>query len=256
MKDVLRSTWLRSAASLAIGVAAWQVVATFVTPNSLFVVPFSDVAIAEYKWFADGTIWYHLYVSGLEFAAGFALATVVGIAMGAVIGISRSADALISPWVALMYSTPLVAITPLYILVFGIDLASKIALVFTIVVFTISVNTSAGFAAAESKYVELARAYGASQRHMVMKVLFPSALPFILTGLKLASGRAIIGVVVGEFFAARAGIGFLVSEAGTSFQMARLYAGVMILSIAGLLLFRFFDLLGRRLTPWREAAPL
>ncbi len=251
----LHAPLVRQSLSIALGLVVWQLIATYVFPNSLFFVPFTEVLAAEVRWFSTGTIWRHIVVSGLEFLVGLGVATVVGIVVGALIGVSGVADALISPWVALLYSTPLVAITPLYILLFGIDLASKMALVFTIAVFTIIVNTAAGFRTAEGRYVELARAYGASQMQLVRKILFPSAVPFILTGLKLASGRGIIGVVVGEFLAARAGLGFLVAEAGASFRMAELYAGVLLLALAGLLIFKIFDQLERLLTPWRDVRP-
>jgi NitT/TauT family transport system permease protein len=237
--------------SVAVGLVVWQLVGMTVLRNSLFLVPLSDVLRAEYRWFVGGTIWYHLYVSGAEFLVGFTLASLAGIGIGALMGMSKTGYQILNPWIALLYSTPLVAITPLYILVFGIDIASKAALVFTIAIFTVIVNTAAGFRAAEAKYVELGRAFGAPPLQMVTRIMFPSAAPYILTGLRLASGRAIIGVVVGEFFIARAGIGFLIAQAAASFQIADLFAGVLLLALAGLLCFRFFEWLEVRIAPWR-----
>jgi ABC-type nitrate/sulfonate/bicarbonate transport system permease component len=239
-------------ASILTGLVLWQVVAATALKHSLFIVPVSDVIHTEIHWFASGFIWYHLYVSASEFLIGFSLAGVAGIIIGAIMGMSRIGSLVLSPWVALLYSTPLVAITPLYILLFGIDITSKAALVFTICVFTVIVNTAAGFTTAEAKYVELAHAYGASSFQMVRKIMFPSSVPFILTGLRLASGRGIIGVVVGEFFISRAGIGFLINQAAQTFQISSLYAGVVLLAAFGLASFRFFEWLERRLAPWRE----
>jgi ABC-type nitrate/sulfonate/bicarbonate transport system permease component len=204
-------------ASILTGLVLWQVVAATALKHSLFIVPVSDVIHTEIHWFASGFIF------------------------GAIMGMSRIGSLVLSPWVALLYSTPLVAITPLYILLFGIDITSKAALVFTICVFTVIVNTAAGFTTAEAKYVELAHAYGASSFQMVRKIMFPSSVPFILTGLRL-----------GEFFISRAGIGFLINQAAQTFQISSLYAGVVLLAAFGLASFRFFEWLERRLAPWRE----
>jgi len=238
------------AASLCLGAGLWQATALFVH-DSLFWVPFSAVVRAEIAWFADGSIWPHLWVSGQELLIGFGCAIVVGTAVGAVMGVSRLSYNLLNPWVALLYTTPLVAIVPLYILLFGIDVASKAALVFTICVFTVVVNTVSGFHAAQRRYVDLARSYGATRLQTVWRVMFPSALPFILTGYRLAIGRGLIGVVVGEFVIARAGIGFLISQAGQTFQMAQLYAGVLLLAVVGLVSFQALELLERAVCPWR-----
>lgn len=238
--------------SILVGLAIWQIIASTALKHSLFIVPVSDVVRTEIHWFASGFIWYHLYVSASEFLIGFSLAGIAGILIGAIMGMSRVGGLVLSPWVALLYSTPLVAITPLYILLFGIEITSKAALVFTICVFTVIVNTAAGFTTAEAKYIELAHAYGASNFQMVRKIMFPSSVPFILTGLRLASGRGIIGVVVGEFFIAKAGIGFLINQAAQTFQISSLYAGVILLAGAGLASFRFFEWLERRIAPWRE----
>jgi ABC-type nitrate/sulfonate/bicarbonate transport system permease component len=242
------AAWI--ALSLGLGAGLWQVTGLFVH-DSLFWVPFSAVAQAEIAWFADGSIWPHLWVSAQELLIGFGCAIVAGTAIGGVMGMSRLSYNLLNPWVALLYATPLVAIVPLYILVFGIDVASKAALVFTVCVFTIVVNTVSGFHAAQRRYVDLARSYGATRVQMVWKVLFPSALPFILAGYKLAIGRGLIGVVVGEFVIARAGIGFMISQAGQTFQMAQLYAGVVLLAVFGLLSFQALELLERTICPWR-----
>jgi NitT/TauT family transport system permease protein len=248
-RGVPRAAWV--ALSLCLGAAAWQATALFVH-DSLFWVPLSDVLRAEAAWFADGSVWPHLWISAQELLIGLGSAMVVGTLIGALMGVSRVSYNLLSPWVALLYTTPLVAIVPLYILLFGIDVASKAALVFTVCVFTITVNTVSGFQTAQSRYLDLARSFGASRLQMVLKVMVPSALPFILTGFRLAIGRGLIGVVVGEFFIARAGIGFLISQAGQTFQMAELYAGVLLLAVAGLISFQALELLERVACPWKD----
>ena len=239
-------------ASVLAGLVVWQFVGSVPLRGSLFFVPFSAVARAQVAWFADGTIWPHLLSSGLELFGGFLLASLVGVAVGGAMGTLHSVQAFLNPWIAILYATPLVAIFPLYILVFGIGLAAKTALVFTLAVFPIAINTLAGFRAAESRYVELGRSFGATRWQMARKILFPSALPFVLSGFRLGFGRGIVAVVVGEFFASTQGIGYLIAEAGATFRPARLYAGVMLLGLVALASFACFDWLERRVSPWKS----
>jgi ABC-type nitrate/sulfonate/bicarbonate transport system permease component len=230
----------------------WEFVVRTFMADSLFIVPISEIAVELYRWFSEGTIWPHIWVSAQEFLAGFALAIAVGIAIGVVMGFSKSVYSLLNPWVALLYATPLIVMTPFFILVFGVGINSKIALAFTVGVFPMIVNTAAGLRASEEKFIELARSFGASSRQMVLKILFPSAVPYILSGLRLSSGRALMGVVVGEFFISRAGVGFLIAQAAQTFRIARLFAGVALFAFAGMAMFALFEWLERRLTPWRH----
>ena len=238
--------------SIVVVGALWEVVVRTLMADSLFIVPLSEIFVELYVWFSEGTIYPHIWVSGSEFLGGFGLAVVVGIAVGVVMGFSKGVYVLLNPWVALLYATPLIVMTPFFILVFGVGISSKVALAFTVGVFPVIVNTAAGLRASEDKYIELARSFGASPHQMVTKILFPSAVPFILSGLRLGSGRALMGVVVGEFFISRAGVGFLIAQAAQTFRIGRLFAGVALFAFAGMGMFALFDWLERRLTPWRH----
>jgi NitT/TauT family transport system permease protein len=239
-------------ASIILVGSVWEFVVRTFMADSLFIVPITEVGGELYTWFSEGTIWRHIWISGQEFVLGFALAAAVGILIGIVLGFSKAAYAIFNPWVALLYATPLIVMTPFFILLFGVGVKSKVALAFTVGVFPMIVNTAAGLRTSEDKYVELARSFGASSRHIVQKILFPSSVPFILSGLRLSAGRALMGVVVGEFFISRAGVGYLIAQSAQTFRMARLFAGVALFAFAGMAIFAFFEWLERRLTPWRH----
>lgn len=238
---------------LAAGIlAAWEVSGRTIFEKSLFMCSFSEVVAALYEWFATGSIWPHLRTSLAELALGFLLSAVCGILIGVLLGSNKGLYNLINPWVGILYVTPMVAVTPIFILAFGIGIASKVALIFCLAVFPIIVNTSAGFRAVDERYLELAKSFCAKPRDLAFKVRLPASLPFILSGLRLGSGRAVIGVVVGEFFLAREGVGYLIAQASATFATADLFAGVIIFGVIGLSFFYLFEILEQRFAPWRE----
>lgn len=231
---------------------AWEIAGRTIFANSLFIGPFSEVVAALYEWFRTGFIWPHLRTSMAELIIGFAISAVVGVMIGVILGSSNRLYTLLNPWVGILYVTPMVAITPVFILAFGIGIASKVALIISLAVFPIIVNTSAGFRSVDKRYLELAASFNASRRDLAFKIRLPASLPFILSGLRLGSGRAVIGVVVGEFFLAREGVGYLIAQASATFATADLFAGVIIFGLIGLSFFYTFEVLERRVAPWRE----
>src|SRR5207244_10487772 len=133
-----------------------------------------------------------------EFIWGFALAAAVGIVLGILIATSEVARDFVDPWISALYSTPTVALAPMFIFIFGIDAPSKMAVVFLLAVFPVVINTATGMRSTEQVYIDAARSFSASRRQIFTKVLIPSALPFIVAGLRLGIGRGLVGVVVGE----------------------------------------------------------
>lgn len=253
-RRVTRSSfsWLQHLVLAGLVLGLWEVAARTYFADSLFLAPVSEISQVLYDWFATGFIWPHLRTSMAELFLGFALSIVFGVLIGIVIGSSRGLYTLLNPWVAILYASPLVAITPLFILAFGIGIASKVALVFSVAVFPIIVNTSAGFRSVDTRYLELARSFSASRWMVATRVRLPASAPFIITGMRLASGRAVTGVVVAEFFVAQNGVGYLISLSSATFRAADLFAGVIIFAVVGLALFYFFELLEKRLASWRR----
>lgn len=240
--------------SLATGLVLWELVGRFVVTNKLFFVPFSAVLGSIGAWIADGSLWLHLGVSATEFALGFVLAAVVAIGLGLLMGTSRLAKELFEPWVSALYATPLVALAPYFIILFGIYLAPKVALVFIVSLFPILINTFVGVRSTDDTYLEVGRSFSTPRLAVFYKILIPGALPFIVSGLRLGVGRGLTAVVVGEIFVPNAGIGYLISVASQTFNTANLFAGVVIFAIAGLILTELLQRAEAFLAPWRATS--
>jgi NitT/TauT family transport system permease protein len=157
------------------------------------------------------------------------------------------------PWVSGLYSTPIIALTPLLILLFGIDMPSKVAVIILLVIFPVLINTFVGLTAVDVNLLDVARSFGANQRQMMLKIRLPAALPVVVAGFRLGVGRALIGVVVGELVAAKAGLGYLITISAQTFNTAGVYLGVLILAISGVLAMELLKALERWLAPWRQS---
>ena len=235
------------------GFLLWEMVSRFIIRNPLFLVPPSGIASRFTEMWGDGEIQHHVYVSGVEAASGFVLAAFAGVAIGLAVGANARLRVAVSPWISGLYATPIVALAPLVILWFGLGLMSKTVVVFSMAIFPVLINTQAGIESTEDKLIETARAFGASKRQIFQKIYLPSAVPFIVAGLRLAVGRSLVGVVVAELFGSRAGLGFLIMGASQTFDMGALFVAVLILALAGVLSTEAIKLLERRIAPWRWA---
>jgi NitT/TauT family transport system permease protein len=237
--------------SILIGLILWELAARFVIRDKLFLVAPTAVWERANQLLATGELQKHTTTSSIEFAAGFLIAGVVGIMLGLAFGTSPSLRVVFTPWVSAIYSTPIVALSPLLILWFGLGLASKVVVVFSVAVFPVLVNTQAGIESADDRLVETARAFGAKRWQIFTKVLLPSAVPFIIAGLRLGVGRGLVGVVVAELFGATSGLGYLITVASQVFDMGGLFAAVVILAAAGVISTEAIRVLERRIAPWR-----
>lgn len=229
--------------------AGWYAV---MVGKKMFFVPLTSVGAAFFGLLGTGELQRHALVSFQEFIIGFALAAIVGIAVGLLMGAIKSVSDYLDPWVSFLYSTPTIALAPLFILWLGIDVASKAAVVFLLAVLPIVINTAAGIRSTDQTFVETARSFCASRWQIFSQVLIPSGLPFIVAGLRLGVGRGIIGVVVGELFGAKAGLGFMIVVASQVFDTASLFVGILVLAGTGVLAVIGLQRLERHLAPWRE----
>jgi len=235
------------------GLLLWQLLAAYVVKNGLFLAAPTQVIGAIVRLWATGALQRHLLTSGQEFLIGFALASGGGVPLGLAMASSESFKRILFPWVSAFYATPIVALSPLLILWLGIDLWSKVAVVISVVIFPVIINTETGVRSTDPQLIEAVRSFGASSGQIFQKVSLPSALPFILAGLRLGVGRGLIGVVVGELFGARSGLGFLIMDSAQVFNMPSLFAGVVVLAAIGIILTTGFEMLERHLVPWRQA---
>lgn len=242
----------RALVSALVGVVIWELIARFVLTQSIFFVPLTAVAEAGVQLTLSGELPRHAWVSLQEFSYGIGLAILVGIPLGLAIGVSDRVRDYVQPWISGLYSTPLIALAPLFILWLGIGMRSKIAVVFIMALFPISINTTAGIKNTDQDLIDVARSFGFSRAAIFRKVLMPSALSFIVTGFRLAVGRGIVAVVVAEFFGSRAGLGFMILVSSQAFAMDRLLLAVLLLAFSGVVGIGLVERLERRLAPWRE----
>jgi NitT/TauT family transport system permease protein len=198
-----------------------------------------------------GEIWRHLYVSILEFTLGFLLAAFVGIAIGFVGGWYRRVFYAIDPWVTILYSTPTVALVPLIILVLGIDLTSKVFIVFLISVFPVIVNTLIGVQSTARHLLDVSRSFGATTPMQWRSVVLPGSVPFVLTGLRLAGVHGMVGVVVAELVAGNEGIGFVINRAGSNLQSGTVMLAILFLGLWGVAFGEVMRRIERRYEAWR-----
>ena len=243
----------RAILSVVGGLLLWEFVGRYLVTNPILFSPLSKVLAVGWTLLLNGELARHFGVSALEFSLGFALASLVGIALGFFMATSRRAQDILDPWVSFFYSSPLVALMPFFLLIFGIGLASKVAIVFVIAVFPILLNAFVGIRSADPHLLEVASAFNCTRAQVFTKILLPAALPFVIVGLRLGIGRALTGVVVGELFASRAGVGYLISSAGLSFDTATVFLGVLVFSLMGVLLMEGLKMLEHRLAPWRKS---
>ena len=149
------------------------------------------------------------------------------------------------------YSTPRIVLIPLFIIWFGIDMPSKVAVIFLGALFPIIINTMAGVRNTEAALLRVARSFGASDALIFRRVVLPGSVPFILTGFRLGVGHALTGVVVGELIAARHGVGQLIAIAGQTFQTPKLFAGVILIAGTGMILTTILQRVENRFQSWR-----
>ena len=202
--------------------------------------------------FGSGTIWPDLSASGVEFGLGFVAALGIGILLGLAIGMFRRVEYLVSFLLFGIYSTPKAAIAPLIILVAGIGLESKVILVFLLAFFSVIVSTVAGVRSVAERHLDIADSFGASRWLRFRSVILPSTFPFILTGIRIATGRALVGVIVAEELAANEGIGHYIELYGAFLNTARVMLGVVLLGVFGVLMGEGVRRIEKRYEVWRQ----
>ncbi|HEY2527978.1 MAG TPA: ABC transporter permease [Xanthobacteraceae bacterium] len=242
--------YLAGTLSVMGGLALWELTSRLFVANALFLAAPSQIAVALFRLAVTGQLWRHIGVSAAEFTLGYVIACIIGIALGLGMASSITLKQALQPWVSGLYATPTIALAPLFILWLGIGIWSKVLVVIFLVVFPVAINTEAGLRTTSERLIEMLRAFGATPRQIFLKVSLPSALPFILAGLKLGIGRGLIGVVVAELFGSRAGLGQLISQSADAFNMPELFAGVVVLAFAGIVMTAGFGWLEQRLVPW------
>jgi ABC-type nitrate/sulfonate/bicarbonate transport system permease component len=243
--------WTLRIASVAAILIAWQVYGGSINP--ILLSDPSAVAVAFVDMVRDGSLG-HALASSLEvLGLGFLLGAVAGVLIGLAAGRSETVAALIDLPVNALYAVPAVALVPVIVLWFGFEVTTKTIVVFFFVIFPVLINTTRGVREVDPELVEVARSFCSSERRMWFDLILPSALPFIVTGLRLAIGRALIGVIVAEFYTSLSGLGDLITTNASNFQTARMFVPIVVIALLGVFFTALLELAERRLVQWRQA---
>lgn len=237
--------------TLLLFLGLWELAPAMGWIKPLFTSSPSRIFVAAQWLFANG-FWDDIRVSALEFGYGFGLSLLVGVPLGVLMGWYRRFHALFEPLITMLYVTPRVALVPMLILWFGLGIESKVAIVFLGGVFAILLNIIAGMQTLDEGLVRCARSFGATDRQLFLTIALPSVLPFLIAGMKLAVGRALVGVLIGELVASNAGVGYMMARAGATFQTDKVFVGVVLLAAVGWFLTVLFQWLEDRLSLWRN----
>ena len=241
---------LVSAASTVAVLLLWEVFGRRVNP--LFLSYPSAIARAFAQVLATGEFQRQALSSLQVFAIGLSAALALGIALGLLMGRYRLAEYLLDPYVYAFDATPRVALIPILLLWFGLGIPSRIAIVFLSGLFPVLMNTFSGVRTVSSGLVEVGRAYGANERQLFAKIILPAALPFIMAGVRLAIGRALIGIITAEMFAAVTGLGALLIRYSSALATDKFFVPLIFLSLLGVVLNGAVEKLQKRLAPWKE----
>jgi NitT/TauT family transport system permease protein len=255
--------WLRSARTIAacsviVGIGLWQLGFEGLARSPYFKAYAIDHFLAS-PWqviqsfaelYQSGEILRHCYFSLLEFVYGFLLAIAIGVPVGFIMATQKKVNNYLDPWVSCLYATPRVAMAPIIVVWFGLGILPSSLVVFLGAVFPILLNTYTGIKSVRQNLVEVVRAFGGSSMQVFFKVMIPDATPAIIAGLRLAVGRAVIGVVVAELFGAEAGLGYMVYFYSQRFQPGPVFVGIVVLVVFGILTFIALEKVQRWLSPW------
>jgi ABC-type nitrate/sulfonate/bicarbonate transport system permease component len=236
---------------LLVVVTLWQSASSSGLVNPIFLPSPLDIGRALYALSASGQIFIHLAASLKRLLAGFAIGATAGIAMGFCFGLLSLARACGMPVVAALFPIPKIALLPLFILWFGIGEPSKIATIAFGSFFPMTIATMSGVDAVDRTLIRMAQSFGVSTFDIVRRVIWPAALPAILSGLRIASSIAIVLIVAAEMIGANEGLGAFVLMAGNLMRSDQLLAGVVVLSMLGLCVAALIGFAERRLLAWR-----
>lgn len=224
-------------------------------PRAIFVSSPTAIAVTAWRLYVStGEIWPHLRLSALELAAGLAAAIVTAIPLGLVSGRYRLLSHAFGPLIAGLNATPQVAFLPLVILWMGTGLATRIFIIFLLAFIPVFIGSHAAVKTLDARLMKVAASFGSSEWFLFRAIILPGSVPFLLAGLRLAIGRGMIGIVVGELYGSAIGIGLLINKAGSTFQTDVVFVGVFTLVIAGLALSELVRAIERRVDQWRPRA--
>ena len=241
--------WAITFASIVCMLILWEIFGRQINP--VFGSYPSAIAVAFWELAASGLLWSALYDSLRPFLVGYGLAIVIGVPVGLVIGRFRVAEAALGIYVTAGYAMPLVALVPLLMLWLGLGFTVKVAVVFLMALFPICINTWLGVVAVPKTLIEVGKSFVASDLVILRRIVLPATMPYIMAGVRLAVGRAVVAMVIAEFFTTISGLGAVIINSANNFDTATMFVPIIILMLMAVGLNGLIGWVEHRVAPWQ-----
>ena len=253
-KSTLQSTALSRHApfwfSIFAGIAVWEIAGRSTSPA--FMVPFSTTIARLWQLTVSGNFLSQLIDSGKLFFAGFGLALIVGMPVGLLLARIRILRVGVEPYIMLLYATPMVALIPFILSMMGFGFAPKLLVVFLFSVFPVLYNTVEGARSIKPELIEVAKSFRSSEWALWREVMLPYTLPYTMTGVRQAIGRALVGMIAAEFFLSATGLGQLIMSASQNFDTGGVFASILVIGLLGVGLTRLGLIIEQHFARWRQ----
>ncbi len=237
-------------ASIFAGIALWEIAGR--STSAAFMVPFSETLVRLWQLIAGGEFIPQLLDSGQLFLTGFVLALVIGMPLGLLLARARVLRVGIEPYIMIIYATPMVALIPFILSMMGFGFAPKVLVVFLFAVFPVLYNTVEGARSIKPEMIEVAQSFRSSEWALWRDVMLPYTLPYTMTGVRQAIGRALVGMIAAEFFLSSTGLGQLIMSASQNFDTGGVFASILVIGLIGVGLMRLGLRIENHFARWRN----
>ena len=237
-------------ASLIVVLVLWEIFGARID-QTLFTTP-SKIAVAAVGMIASGELWNYLAPSLFVLLIGLSMAVVVGVLIGVMLARYWILDLALGVYITFLYSIPSVALVPLIVLWAGFETSAKVIILFLFAFFPMAINTYQGVKNVDPKLLEVGRSFRCSERQLWINIILPGALPFIITGLRLAIGRGLIGMVLADLYTAISGIGYLIVRTASTYEVDKMFVPIVTLGLLGVGLTAAVRFLETSVAPWTK----
>jgi NitT/TauT family transport system permease protein len=242
-------SWVITIGSLVVLLGVWEIFGRDINP--VFGSYPSAIAEAFWELARTGKLWAAMLDSLRPFLLGYGLAIVIGVPIGLVIGRFRVVEAAVGIYITAGYAMPLVALVPLLVLWLGLGFAVKVAVVFLMAVFPICINTWLGVTAVPKTLIEVGKSFVAPDSVILRRIILPATLPYIMAGIRLAVGRAVVAMVIAEFFTSISGLGAIIITSANNFDTATMFVPIVVLMVMAIGLNYLIGAVERFVAPWQ-----
>jgi len=236
--------------SVFAGIALWEIAGR--SASKAFMVPFSETLVRLWQLVVSGNFLTQLFDSAKLFLAGFILALIVGMPLGMLLARIRTLRIGVEPYIMILYATPMVALIPFILSMMGFGFAPKLLVVFLFAVFPVLYNTVEGARSIKPELIEVAKSFRSSEWALWREVMLPYTLPYTMTGVRQAIGRALVGMIAAEFFLSATGLGQLIMSASQNFDTGGVFASILIIGLLGIGLTRLGLAIEQHFARWRQ----